>query len=834
MPSAPDSAPVRLDASISSRNDFYNYVDQTLAAGCSEGMGIAFFRLKNVNNFSMREGIRASDHLADVFVEELERLLGSDAIVIRYSGISMLALTLQSRLMKLIVGVSDELALIDQSRSVQVKAGFCEAYDGCSAREMVARARYALDDIMFESGRSLRIFDEDLSIAYERRRYVIDHINDAIEQGEIRAYAQPIVRLITGRVCEVEILARWESKRFGFIGPNEFVPVLEESRQIHRLDVEVIRLACKQWHEANSLGVSVPFGINLSRLDFELCDVYRAVRDIMKEYDVPVEMLHVEVTESAMTGNEDLFRRGVKRFRDGGFKVYMDDYGTGYSSLEGLLSSNYDVVKLDKSLIDDVETNERARVIVTDAVSMCKRLGMQTLCEGVETLEQLLFLRMVGCEKCQGFFFGKPVDHEGTMLRLTQEAERYEEPGLDEYLDKVGRVNLIDGSRSDVRGSESHILLGDTPIAVIEGCDGHIFCLTNNPAFDEFLRRIGLDSFDDMIHRITAGEGTMRKRFELAAIRAKETGTNQVVDFIAGGYFSTLSFSRIASVGKRNAYLVKVSSVSSSGNVERERTMEMALPFVFAIYKRIDLFDLNTGASKNLYLSSPLLQSHRMAGIAIDEIREFCDRNVHPADRDRFMDFYDLSTLDDRVQRHGGRHDTIVLRTRISRDSYSDHIYMLIPMTLNGHRQVLSTLREVDVGESNNFQVSGDARISDATLLSAVLEGIDRYVFWKDDQRRFLGANQAFLDYYGFKSLDEIVGKTDEEVGWHVDDAPFRSDEWRVLRGEVVQRARGTCYGRNELRNIEANKRPIIASGRIVGLLGYFRDLGPAEHEYRP
>ncbi len=834
MPPSPDSASVHLAAGVSSRSVFYNRVDQMLAAGCPEDVGIAFFRLANVNNFSMREGIQASDHLVGVCMSELTRLLGSEAVAIRYGGGSMLAFASRGSLTKLIMGVSDILASIDQSRSVQIKVGFCETGGKYGAREAVARARFALDGIMFDSGRSLCIFDEDLSVAYDKRRYVIDHINDAIEQGEIRAYAQPIVRLITGRVCEVEILARWESERFGPIWPNEFIPLLEESRQVHLLDAEVVRLACEQWCEAEKLGVSVPFGINLSRLDFELCDIYRVVRDIMREYDVPVEMLHVEVTESAMTGNVDLLRRGVKRFRDGGFRVYMDDYGTGYSSLEGLLSSSYDVVKLDKSLIDNVDTNERARVIVADAVSMCKRLGMQTLCEGVETLEQLLFLRMVGCEKCQGYFFGRPVDHEGVMLRLKQEAERFEEPGYGDYLDKVGRINLVDGSRSDVVGAESSVFLGDNPIAVIEAYDGHVVCLANNTAFDDYLHRVGLGSFDDMIYRISAGEGTMRKRFELAAIRANETGEQQVVDFIAGGYFSTLSISHVANAGRRSAYLAKISSVTTSGGVERERSMEMALPFLFAIYKRIDLFDLNTGASKNLYVSSSLLQSHRMAGFIANEIHEFCDRNVHPADRARFLDFYDLSTLDERVQRHGGRHDAIVLRTRISRDSYADHIYMLIPMTLGGHRQVLSTLREIDSGESNSYQISGDERISDAALLNAVLEGIDRYVFWKDDQRRFLGANQAFLDYYGFKSLDEIAGKTDDEVGWHVDDEPFRNDEWRVLQGELVQRARGTCYSRNELRNIEANKRPIIASGRIVGLLGYFRDLGPAEHEYRP
>ncbi len=552
----------------------------------------------------------------------------------------------------------------------------------------------------------------------------------------------------------------------------------------------------------------------------------------LKEYDVPVDVMHIEVTESAPTGREDLLRSGVKRFRDAGFKVYVDDYGTGYSSLASLRDSNYDVIKLDKSLIDDVETNERSRVVVADAISMTKRLGMQTLCEGVETLEQLRFLRMVGCEKAQGYFFGRPIDHESALERLRNEADRYAEKGYDDYLDKVGRVNLIDGTRADVQGVEAAVFLGDAPVAVTERAGNHIFCLANNAAFDEFLRKVGANSYEEMISHISSGTGDMRKRFELAANLAKATGKRRSVDFISGGFYGTVSIEYVASTAERDAFLIRASAISSSTSIERERNLELASPFLLSIYKRIDLFDLATSTSQNLYVNTPLLRSHRMAGFTLAETREFCDRNVHPADRARFLDFYDLATLDERVKQRESGYDAINLRVRISEDKYADHIFTLIPMLVGGRRQVLSTLRAIDVEAVDTYQISGDDRISDALLLKAVLEGTDRYVFWKDDKRRFLGANQAFLDYYGFRTLDDILGKTDDEVGWHEDNRPFREDELRVLNGEVVLRARGTCYDRNELRKIEANKRPIVVDGEVVGLLGYFRDLGPAEEEY--
>ena len=815
---------------------FFEHVDglnESEPTGDSR-LGIAYLRLMNMGDFTVREGMRASDEVVDQCLAFVAHYLGTTGVTARYGGVDILALVSQFDLAALVLALSEELVLLDKTRVLQLKVGYCRLGKRYRAHQVVERARFALEDTLYMVDKTITIFDDMLVQAFDKRQYVVNHFDDAARRGEIGAYAQPIVRIVTGRVCEVEMLARWESELFGDIAPTEFVPMLEQSRQVHKLDATIVRLACAQWREAEDLGVSVPFGVNLSRLDFELCDIYRIVREAMREYDVPVDAVHIEITESAETGKMDLLRRGIRRFREAGFKVYMDDYGTGYSSLAGLMSSDYDLVKLDKSLVDEVVCNERSRVIVADAVNMTKRLGMQTLCEGIETLDQLIFLRSVGCEKGQGYFFGRPADHEETMARLTREAERHEESGFGDYLDRVGRVNLVDGTRVDVQGVEASVFQGGIPVAVVEVAGDHIFCLSSNPAFDDFMHKIGASSFVDVIRRISAGEGSMRKRIRLAAERAKERGDRQSVDFMTGGFFSTLSVEHVAGTGMRDAYVVRASSIASSDDMERERSVEQAAPFLLSIYKRIDLFDLEAGTSQNLYLNAPMLASYRTSGITIDEIREFCDRNVHPADHARFMDFYDLSTLEERVQRRGGHHDAAIMRVRVGADMYVDHRFTLIPMAVEGRAQVLSTVRGVDEDTADGFRSSGDARISDATLLNAVLEGIDRYVFWKDDQRRFLGANQAFLDYYGFGSVEEIVGKTDDEVGWHVDNRPFRDDELRVLAGEVVQRARGTCYNRNELRYIEANKRPIVVSGQIVGLLGYFRDLGPAEEEFRP
>lgn len=823
----------RLPDGVYTREYLFDQAEHAWADGNSQDIGIAFMRLSNVGTYSRLVGTRETDNLITAFFEVLSKRLGKKAVIANDGHASALALVPREQIAHITEDLAREIATRSNEVSIELRAGWCGYSPDYDARGAVERARFAYNDIAFEDRTVVRFFD-DVEGSYNRRRYVVDHLDDAIARGEIRAYAQPIVRILTGRVSDVEILARWESEAFGTIYPSEFVPLLEEFRQIHKLDVAIINLACAQWAEARAEGIAVPFGINLSRLDFELCDIYQVVREVMRAHNVPVHMVHVEVTESASTGREDVLRAGIRRFREAGFRIYMDDYGTGYSSLSGLLDNNYDVMKLDKSLIDDIETNERSRVLVADAISMAKRLGMQTLCEGIESLEQLLFLKMVGCEKGQGYFFGKPISHERVMERLRSESDHYEEEEYGDYLDAIGRVNLVDGTNAETQGVEAAVFLDNTPVAITEATNGHIYLLENNVAFDDFLRKIGVASYEEAVEKISAGDGLIRKRFAYAASFCKETGKSQTVDFVLGGFFSTVTLSHVASTPERDAYLIKASTISSSFDIGRQHNLEQAAPFLYSTYKRIDLFDLETGASTNLYLSAPLLRNRKMAGLILSEIREFCDINIHPEDRPYFMDFYDLATLNQRIEASGGNHVSSILRTRAPEGGYSDHIYTLIPMTISGKRQVLSTCRAIDSTTESSHLYSGDARISDADLLKAVLEGTDRYVFWKDTKRRFLGANQAFLDYYGFSSIDEILGKTDDEVGWHVDNKPFRDDELRVLAGETILRARGTCYDRNELRKIEANKRPIIVSGRIVGLLGYFRDLGPAEEERRP
>lgn len=814
------------------RSSFYDRADRALRKSQEGEVSIVCLRLYNIKEYNVREGIAAGDDVLRIIARELDHAFPR-GFAAKYSVDTFLVLTRGAGVEEIVDAINDELPTHGESGGLLLDAGYIVARRDFDARASVERARYACDSIRSLDGITCRRFDDELEVRYNKRRYVIEQLDDAIERGEIEVHCQPIVRLLTGHVCEVECLARWRSEEFGIIRPDEFVPHLERHQLIHKLDAAVVRIACAAWREAADGGFSVPFGINLSRLDFELCDIYGVVTDAMSACDVPVDQVHIEVTESALSESQELLAAGIDRFRDAGFSIYLDDFGTGYSSLRVLASESFDVVKLDMSLIRDVEENERSRVIVADAVSMAKRLGMQTLCEGVETEEQLRFLRDVGCEKGQGYLFGRPMDHDAVMERLRIEALEAEAPEMASFLDAIGQINLVDGTSAGMHGVEAATFLGTVPYAVIEVLGERVLLLAENVAFRQFRAETGAVSFEDMLEAASGGLGELRRKVRYTASKAKELGREQSLDYISNGCLCTLVLSHVSSAGDRDAYLMRATNVSKYSSLGSLDVLERSISFLYSIYKRIDLFDLEEETVRNVYLNAPL---YRMEEIVDDTdahelIDTFTVRNLHPDDAERSRAHYDLEALRERMAAGDMRHISYVARVISESGRYTEQVFTLIPMIVGGRRQFLSCLRDYDELDRELLSVARSELVPDGVLLTGVLDVADRNIFWKDDERRFLGANRAFLDFYGFKSVDEILGRNDEDMGWHEDNEPFRSDELSVLSGEYIRNAHGTCYARGVKHAIVANKLPLYSEGRIVGLVGYFADLGVCEDE---
>ena len=206
---------------------------------------------------------------------------------------------------------------------------------------------------------------------------------------------------------------------YGQLFPGEFIPVLEEYRLIHKLDRSIFDSVCRDLRESLDAGKPVvAVSLNFSRLDFELMDAVGELEAIVAKYKIPKDLIHVEVTESALTDNFSKLNDAMNRIKELGYSLWLDDFGSGYSSLNVLKDYQFDVIKIDMRFLSNFENSEKSRVLIDCIVNMANRINMLTLTEGVETEAQAEFLDKIGCNRLQGYLFGKPIPKEKLYERI--------------------------------------------------------------------------------------------------------------------------------------------------------------------------------------------------------------------------------------------------------------------------------------------------------------------------------------------------------------------------------------------------------------------------------
>ena len=208
---------------------------------------------------------------------------------------------------------------------------------------------------------------------------------------------------------------------YGQLYPNEFIPVLEEYRLIHKLDRSIFESVCRDIRTNLDAGKPVvPVSLNFSRLDFELMDAVQELEDLVAKYSIPKELIHVEVTESALTDDFIKLNEAMNRIKEMGYALWLDDFGSGYSSLNVLKDYQFDVVKIDMRFLSNLDNSEKAKTLIDCIIQMANRIDMLTLTEGVETETQAEFLNRVGCNRLQGYLFGKPMPKEELDRRIEE------------------------------------------------------------------------------------------------------------------------------------------------------------------------------------------------------------------------------------------------------------------------------------------------------------------------------------------------------------------------------------------------------------------------------
>lgn len=308
-----------------------------------------------------------------------------------------------------------EVARIDgkESYPLTIYVGVYEVVDReMPIYAMCDRAQMAIESIKGDYEKRVAHYDDKMREGAVKEQELIADFAHAFEKNELKIFLQPQINT-KGEVNGAEALVRWIHTKKGVMLPGEFIPVFEKNGLISRLDKYVWELACKQLRKWKDEGNETTYiSVNISPEDFYFMNIYKEFTQLVEKYDINPRNLKLEITESAIMVNLPRQLELIKMLREASFIVEMDDFGSGYSSLNMLKEIQVDVLKLDMAFLKRSDNEERSKIILQTIIEMSKQLEMPVIMEGVETQEQVDFLTSIGCDMFQGFFFAKPMEVE--------------------------------------------------------------------------------------------------------------------------------------------------------------------------------------------------------------------------------------------------------------------------------------------------------------------------------------------------------------------------------------------------------------------------------------
>lgn len=275
---------------------------------------------------------------------------------------------------------------------------------------MCDRANLARSTVKGDFSKRYAYYDEPMREAILAEQEILNDMQKALETGAFVLYLQPIYSLNFEKPVSAEALVRWNHPEKGIIEPGKFISLFEQNRFITNLDHYMWELACRYLADRRERGLApLPISVNVSRINLFQPDLVSDLMALLQKYDLTPSMLRLEITETAYMDDPEQLITASEKLRKAGFKLHVDDFGSGYSSLHMLKDIPLDVLKLDMRFLGDLEPSSRAATVLLGVIRIAQSLGMVTVAEGVETRFQLEFLRSAGCDNIQGFLLAKPM-----------------------------------------------------------------------------------------------------------------------------------------------------------------------------------------------------------------------------------------------------------------------------------------------------------------------------------------------------------------------------------------------------------------------------------------
>lgn len=775
---------------------------------------IIAFDLNGMRGFNAKYGFTEGDKLLRFFGEILREIFGNEYCS-RFGEDHFCAYTDEYGIEDILSEVVDLFMNGNDGKNLPVKIGICHYDKDVSMYDLYERARLACQSQKAFYGSSIGYYDDTMARDFSRNEYLLSHLDTAIENGWIKVFLQPVVRSLTGRICSAEALTRWIDPELGFISPGDFIPLLEKMGQSFKLDTYMVNQVAEILaNEIKNGREPVPVSVNISRNDFLYCDPVQIVTEALDRYNLRRSLICVEITESAFTDQPELIKEAIDRFHYEGIDVWMDDFGSGYSSLNVLKDFNFDEIKIDMVFLRNFD--EKSKIIVTKAVQMAKELGVHTLAEGVETIEHVEFLKSIGCEKIQGYYYAKPMSYEDQMQHVEKAGLEFENMEIASVYEKTGLVNLATYTSRALffytKGIFKPIFLNDTYIKTIS--------------------RTGMTSEEIIEKNMNTTSTLVGKKFRDLAEKTIKSKKTEEMTFVVRDVYFNYTFKDVADSRYGSMLLASIDRTSFDDK-EASEELDRVFRNIGTAYDSIYLIDLDDDTRTVISTNLP----NENVGDKIKGIHSFYSkysaREIYPEDYQRWREFFKKERVEGIFNSAGRGIFADAVRMKDADGNYRWIDFTIISIPESDGKRFLVCVRpsvlefQPDLASAAMpVRYTLDQNNYDIHLFRALSRESNLKLFWKDKDRKFLGASDAFLNYYGFTSVSEIIGKTDEEIGWHIDDSLYKSVEISVLKkGRIIKNSIGKNIINGIIHNIASTKFPIYESGKIVGLMGYFFDI---------
>lgn len=401
------------------RQHLQHLLDNRALEAQDKVQALVSFRLNSIRHANQQFGAHMGDILLRRFAEELNKILPKNCFCARLRSIVFSFVVEQSRtpgeIIKLVEQIRSALPKEIEVNGIAMLVRFSAGIalirpEDDEADDLIRRCEVALDTARRSSDQSVTLFDEEDAQQIKRCVDIEVGIVNGIKQHEFRLLYQPKYN-VAGEMVGLEALLRWQSESLGAVTPGEFIAIAERANLIRVLSDFVLDQVCRQirgW--LNQFGYSPVVALNLSAADITREDLTELIFASCKRYQVAPELLEFEITETGLIANESLAISHLHALKNAGFAIAIDDFGTGYSSLSKLSQFPASSLKIDRTFVAQIGQNPKSELIIKAIISLANLLACEIVAEGVETQQQESFLKQVGCDLFQGYYYNKPLE----------------------------------------------------------------------------------------------------------------------------------------------------------------------------------------------------------------------------------------------------------------------------------------------------------------------------------------------------------------------------------------------------------------------------------------